>query len=239
MITLSIIVPVYNEKNTVKKTLNRLMKTKIDKVKKEIVVINDGSSDGTDIILKEIVKINKAITLIHHSKNQGKGAAIRTGMKKAKGDFVVIQDADLEYDPAYLNLLVKPVTDGKAKVVYGTRLKRLPNFREDEKNPRFLLHYLGNRFLSLLISVLFVRWLTDIETGYKIFPRKIFAELNIQSFGFEFEPEITIKLIKKGFKIIEIPIKTTPRGYNEGKKLNTVSDGMKALRTIIKYRFQN
>lgn len=236
MITLSIIVPVYNEKFTVKQTLDKLYKTKLDNVKKEIVVINDGSNDGTSEILKEYVKGKKNIILINHIKNQGKGAAIKTGMKKANGDYAVIQDADLEYDPIYLNKLLAPILKGSSRVVYGTRLKRWPNLKEDERTPRFLLHYLGNRFLSLLISILFLRWLTDIETGYKIFPRKIFDQLKIKSFGFEFEPEITIKIIKKGFKIIEIPIKTIPRGYAEGKKLNTITDGTKAILTILRYR---
>ena len=231
------IVPVFNEKNTVEKTLDKLIKTSIDKVKKEIVVINDGSSDGTSEILNNYVKNKKNIILVHHKKNQGKGAAIRTGMKSAKGDFVVIQDADLEYDPAYLNKLILPIVNGKTEVVYGTRLNRWPDLKRDERTPRFLLHYLGNRFLSLLISILFFRWLTDIETGYKIFPRKIFNQLNIKSFGFEFEPEITIKLIKKGLRIIEIPIRTIPRGYSEGKKLNTLRDGSKAIWAILKYRF--
>lgn len=237
MITLSIIVPVYNEKFTVKKTLDKLYKTKLDNVKKEIVVINDGSSDGTLEILNEYIKDKKNIILVNHLKNQGKGAAIRTGMKSAKGDFVVIQDADLEYDPIFLNKLLVPVVEGKNSVVYGTRLKRWPNFKEDEKTPRFLLHYLGNRFLSFMISILFLTWLTDIETGYKIFPRQVFNKLNIKSSGFEFEPEITIKLIKRGYKIKELPIRTKPRGYSQGKKLNTFRDGSKAIWSIIKYRF--
>lgn len=239
MITLSIIVPVFNEKATVKKTLDRLIKTKIDNIKKEVVVVNDGSTDGTTDILNQYVVGKKNITLLNHKKNQGKGAAIRTGMKRAKGDYVVIQDADLEYDPAFLSNLLLPIVKGQAEVVYGTRLKRWPNLKEDESNPRFLLHYLGNRFLSLMISLLFFKWLTDIETGYKIFPRKIFAELDIKSHGFEFEPEITIKLIKKGLKIIELPIRTVPRGYKEGKKLNTLRDGSKAVYTILRYRFGN
>src|SRR3989344_830447 len=232
MITLSMIVPVFNKKNTVEKTLDKLIKTNIDKVKKEIVVIDDGSSDGTSEILNNYVKSKENIILVHHKKNQGQGAAIRTGMKSAKGDFVVIQDADLEYDPAYLNKLILPIVNGKTEVAYGTRLNRWPDLKRDERTPRFLLHYLGNRFLSLLISILFFRWLTDIETGYKIFPRKIFNQLNIKSFGFEFEPEITIKLIKKGLRIIEIPIRTVPRGYAEGKKLNTIKDGSKAIWAI-------
>lgn len=240
MITLSIIVPVYNEEKTVGKILKQLDSLSLP-VKKEIVIVDDGSSDGTVIQIKKFLNNSKGsqIKLIKHAKNQGKGKAVRTGISKAKGDYVVIQDADLEYEPKYLKTLTQPIINRESQVVYGTRLKRMPNLKEDERTPRFLLHYLGNRFLSFLISVLFITWITDMETGYKIFPRKEFAKLNIKAMGFEFEPEITIKLLKMGFKIKELPIKTVPRSYSEGKKLNTFSDGSKAFWTIIKYRFVN
>ena len=122
-------------------------------------------------------------------------------------------------------------------VVYGTRLKRLPNFSRDERTPRFVLHYIGNRFLSFLTSILYGQWLTDMETCYKIFPSKIAKNLNIHAKGFDFEPEITAKLLKKGIKIVEVPIVTNPRGYKEGKKLRTLRDGSVAFWTLLKYRF--
>ena len=240
MISLSIIVPVYNEEKTIGKILRQLDSLELP-INKEIIIVDDGSSDGTvNQIEKYLSSIKKSsIKLISHSKNQGKGKAVRTGISKAKGAYIVIQDADLEYDPNYLKILIQPILSGERKVVYGTRLKRMPNLNEDERTPRFLLHYLGNRILSFIISALFIAWITDMETGYKIFPRREFYKLKIKSTGFDFEPEITTKLLKRGHKILEIPIKTIPRGYSEGKKLNTFSDGSKALWAIIKYRFVN
>jgi dolichol-phosphate mannosyltransferase len=199
----------------------------------EYIVIDDGSTDNTIAKIKSID--SRKIILLVHKKNQGKGAAIRTGIKKAKGDYIIIQDADLEYDPKDISKLLNAVND-KYQVVYGTRLKRLPNFKEDVKN-FYLLHYIGNRFLSLVTSLLYQRWLTDIECCYKLFPKIALNHIKFEAKGFEFEPEITAKLIKKGYKIAEVPISTNPRGYGEGKKIHAISDGTKALWTLLKYRF--
>ncbi len=239
IIKLSIIVPVYNEEQTVGEVLGKLDHLVLSGIEKEIVVVDDGSTDKTAPKIERYIKSrgNSKIKLIKHIKNQGKGKGIRTGIKSATGDFVIIQDADLEYEPSYIPILLEPIIEERSEVVYGTRLKRLPDLKRDENTARFLLHYFGNRFLSVMISLLFSTWLTDIETGYKIFPRRVFNKLNIKSTGFEFEPEITIKLLKRGYKIIEIPIRTIPRSYSEGKKLNTFRDGTKALWTILKYRF--
>jgi dolichol-phosphate mannosyltransferase len=175
--------------------------------------------------------------VIKHQKNMGKGTAIRTGIQAAKGDYIVIQDADLEYHPKDIKKLLDPMIKGDAHVVYGSRLKRLPNFRHEERTIQFFIHYIGNKFLSLLTSLLYGQWITDMETGYKVFPRNAFADTPLLARGFELEPEITAKLLKKGYTIHELRISTIPRGYNEGKKLHTLRDGLKAFITLLYFRF--
>jgi dolichol-phosphate mannosyltransferase len=236
---LSIIIPLYNEERTVEKTLKRVSAVKLTNVLKEIIVIDDGSSDGSYEKVKRIQPAVKSIVLLRHKKNKGKGAAVRTGIRAAKGEYVLIQDADLEYNPNQITSLLMPILDGEAEVVYGTRLNRMPDFTRDERKLLFLVHYVGNRMLSLITSVLYGQWITDMETCYKLFPKKALTGITLQARGFELEPEITAKLMKKGYKIHEVPIVTTPRGYNEGKKLHTIRDGVKALMTLIKYRFAN
>ena len=231
---LSIIVPVYNEEKTVTQVLKSLENLTIPSVSKEVIVVDDGSTDAT---LSKIKVQKSKIKLIVHSKNKGKGAAVITGIKNAKGDYVIIQDADLEYDPKYIGILVEPVKKRKAQVVYGTRLNRLPNLSGEEKTLQFLLHYFGNRFLSLITSILYGQWITDMETCYKLFPKKALNGVKLNARGFEFEPEITSKLMKRGYKIKEVPIRAKPRGYDEGKKLHTVRDGSRALYYLLKYRF--
>lgn len=235
---LSIVVPVYNEEKTIGEVLRRLDDLRIPGVEKEIIVVDDGSSDKTVFRIKRS-KIYKNIKFIQHSSNQGKGKAVKTGVDKATGDYIIIQDADLEYDPKDINRLIDPVINGRAKVVYGTRLNRMPNLTKDERTFQFLVHYFGNRFLSLLTSILYGQWLTDMETCYKLFPRKALNRIKLDSKGFEFEPEITAKLLRNGYRILEIPISTNPRGYNEGKKLNTMRDGTIALVSLFKYRILN
>ncbi len=232
---LSIIVPVFNENSTVVEVLERVKKEPIPGVEKEIVVVDDGSTDGTIEKLKSL-KLS-GLKIIFHEKNQGKGAAVITGIKNSSGDYIIIQDADLEYHPKFIKYLIKPILDGKAKVVYGTRIKRLPNFKNEERNLRFLIHYFGNRFLSLFTSVLYGQWITDMETCYKLFPRKALDGVKLNAKGFEFEPEITSKLLKKRYKILELPIQVTPRGYEEGKKISAFKDGTKAFWYLLKYRF--
>jgi dolichol-phosphate mannosyltransferase len=234
---LSIIIPVYNEEKTVVQILKRVIAVPIHGVEKEIIIIDDGSTDGTVSAINSLQKTESKFKLIKYKKNQGKGAAVRAGLEKATGDYVVIQDADLEYDPKDLVNLLKPIKENKAQVVYGTRLKRLPNFSRDERTPKFLLHYMGNKFLSLLTSVLYFSWVTDMETCYKLFPKKALEDVILRARGFELEPEITAKLLKRGYKIFEVPISTNPRGIDEGKKLDTVRDGAKALWSLVKYRF--
>jgi len=236
---LSIIVPVFNEEKTVPELLKRVERLKIDGVDKEVIVVDDGSTDATASEIKNLKFKIKNCKIFFHKKNMGKGAAVGTGIRSATGDYIIIQDADLEYNPLQIRDLVKPIQEGKAKVVYGTRLRRLPNLKRDEKTPLFLIHYLGNRFLSLVTSLLYGQWITDMETCYKLFPKKAVEEMKLSAKRFDFEPEITAKLLKKGYKILEVPITTKPRGYDEGKKLSAIKDGTMALWTLIKYRFSD
>lgn len=236
---LSIIIPVFNEEKTIDKVLQKLSDLQLENVEKEIIVVDDGSTDATVLVISNINPPvgGSNIKFIKHKKNQGKGAAVRTGIKHVTGDYILIQDADLEYDPKDIEKLLKPVLGGKAEVVYGTRLKRLPNFLRDERTLQFFIHYLGNKYLSLLTSLLYGQWITDMETGYKLISRKLLSDIKLNAKSFDFEPEITTKLLKRGVKIHEVPITTNPRGYKEGKKLNTIKDGLIALFTLIKYRF--
>lgn len=232
---LSIIVPVFNEEKTILNVISNLEKLVIPSVTKEIIVVDDGSTDST----KEKLKLRKKINVYFHNKNKGKGAAVKTGISNSSGDYIIIQDADLEYNPKYIQFLLKPILDKKTQVVYGTRLKRMPNLKGEEKTLQFLTHYLGNRFLSFITSLLYGQWITDMETGYKLFPKEALSGVKLNARGFELEPEITAKLMKKGYKIFEVPIKVKPRGYDEGKKINTLRDGFKAFFYLFKYRFSN
>jgi len=234
---LSIIIPVYNEEKTVIPLVEKVVKLNLPAIAKEIIIVDDGSTDTTPSQLKIIKSKKQQIKIIKHGKNQGKGAAIRTALKQAGGDYIIIQDADLEYNPQEIIKLLIPLKDKNIHVIYGTRLKRPPNLKKDEKDMRFLLHYVGNKFLSFITSLLYWQWITDMETCYKLFSKKSINCLHLTAKGFEFEPEITAKLLKAGYKIVEVPISTNPRGYNEGKKLNTFKDGVRAFWTLVKYRF--
>ena len=232
---LSIIIPVYNEKATIVEVLKRVLNEKVPGIEKEIIVVDDGSTDSSKfkILNSKITGVKK----IFHKKNLGKGAAVKTGIKNSTGDYIIIQDADLEYHPKFIKFLLEPIFKKRAEVVYGTRLKRMPNLKGEERTLQFLVHYLGNRFLSFFTSILYGQWITDMETGYKLFPKKALNGVKLNAKGFELEPEITAKLMKKGYKIFEVPITANPRGYNEGKKLNTIRDGTKAFWYLFKYRF--
>lgn len=236
---LSIIIPVFNEERTITKVLSQITDIKIPGIQKEIIIVDDGSTDKTVEKIKFFTRRNKDIQFFIHDHNMGKGKAVKTGIEHANGDYIIIQDADLEYNPSFISSLIMPIQEGRAKVVYGTRLKRLPNIFNEEKTFRFLLHYFGNRFLSLITSILYGQWITDMETCYKLFPREAINNIQLKARGFELEPEITAKLMKKGYRITEVPISTKPRGYEEGKKLNTLRDGRIALWTLIKYRFSD
>ncbi len=235
--TLSIVIPVYNEEKTIGTVLSNLAVLNIPNVIKEIIVVDDGSGDRSKKIVEGLKSKVKGLRFISHEKNRGKGAAVQTGLEAATGDVLMVQDADLEYDTNDIPRLLKPILDNKANVVYGTRLRRMPNVKKEEKTWRFLLHYIGNRWLSLVTSILYFNWVTDMETCYKLFSKESFKGITLKSKTFDFEPEITAKFLKKGLKILEIDINTRPRGYDEGKKLHTFRDGFKALWTLVKFRF--
>ncbi|EKD26881.1 MAG: dolichyl-phosphate mannose synthase related protein [uncultured bacterium] len=233
---LSIIIPVFNEEKTIGTVIEKVYNLKIKGASKEIVVVDDGSTDTTATEIKKLKLKIKNFEFFRHKKNMGKGAAVKTAIENATGDYIIIQDADLEYDVNDIPRLFSNIK-GKRDVIYGTRLNRLPNLKKEERRIRFLIHYLGNRFLSLLTSILYGQWITDMETCYKLFPRSEAKSIRLKSKRFDFEPEITSKLLKKGLRIKEIPITTNPRGYEEGKKLNTFRDGIVAFWSLIKYRF--
>ena len=196
-------------------------------VGREIIVVDDGSSDGTEKVLPTLE--DSTVRVIRHTGNRGKGAAIRTGMESARGDLVLIQDADLEYDPEDWPKLLAPVLRGKARVVYGSR------FTGEHTNLMYL-HWIGNKFLSLVTNVLYNTTLSDMETCYKLFDRQVLEGITIRAQRFEFEPEITAKVLRKGYRIYEVPISYAGREFHEGKKI-TWRDGFGALATLIRYRF--
>lgn len=222
---LSVIIPVYNEKDTIKEIV---AKVESEKTEKEIIIVDDKSADGTREILQEMSE-KPGLKILYHDKNAGKGAALRTGFKAVTGDIVIIQDADLEYDPAEYPKLIAPIIEGKADVVYGSRFLGEPH--------RVLLywHYIGNKLLTALTNFLTNLNLTDMETCYKVFRASILKEISFKSNGFNFEPEFTVKVAKKGYKIYEMAISYSGRDYSEGKKI-VWKDGFIALFTILKYR---
>lgn len=235
MKTLSVVIPVFNEEKTIKDLLQKVNGVILPKIQKEIIVVDDSSTDQTKEALSNIKGVK--FKLIRHKENKGKGAAVRTGIKEAKGDFVIIQDADLEYNPQDYSKLLEPIIEGKAKVVFGTRLKNYPLKIWGQHKTVLPLHLIANHFLTFLVNLLYGSGLTDMETCYKMFSKEVLSKLDLTSNKFEIEPEITIKILKKGYNILEVPIKTKPRGYREGKKIGFF-DGIKAIWTIFKYRFQ-
>jgi len=220
---LSIIIPAFNEASFLPEVMRRVEETPYDK---EIVVVDDCSTDGTREYLKGLDKDRAKVIL--HEKNMGKGAALRNGIAVATGDVIIIQDADFEYDPKDYPALLAPIAEGKADVVYGSRFLGGPH------RVLFFWHYVGNTFITLISNIFTDLNLTDMETGYKVFRREVFKDIAIESNRFGFEPEITAKVAKRGFRIYEVPISYSGRSYQEGKKI-TWKDGVKALFTILKY----
>ena len=221
--TLSVLMPVYNEKPTVNDCLKRVLDSPYPT---EIIMVDDGSTDGSREILKKIK--HPKVTVLMHDKNRGKGAAIQTALRQAGSEYILIQDADLEYDPEDYEKLLKPVVTGKAVVVYGSR------FTGEHRNMLFW-HWVGNKFLSLVTNVLYNTTLSDMETCYKLIKRDIIKDMKLRSRRFDFEPEITAKILKARVKIYEVPISYAGREFNEGKKI-TWEDGLVALWTLVKYR---
>ena len=234
--TLSIIVPVYNESATIAEILHRVLVTEIP-LEKELIIVDDCSQDGTREALQqlkqEIQQTHTArVKLVFHEANQGKGAAVRTGLHQATGELVVIQDADLEYDPQDYCLLLEPILDGRADVVFGNRFHGGPH------RVLYFWHFQANRFLTLVTNLLTNLNLSDMEVGYKIFRRDIFDCIQLRSNRFGFEPEVTVKVAKLGCRIYEVPIAYHGRTYEEGKKIGW-KDGVAALYHLLKARFMD
>ena len=224
---LSIIVPVYNERVTVAESIRNLLKADLG-VEREVIVVDDRSNDGSrEIIESELEPLVDRV--IYLAQNRGKGAALRAGFAAAGGDYVIPHDADMEYDPEDIRKLLRPVLKGRAEVVYGSR------FTGEHRN-MFFFHWVGNHFLTLVTNILYNTTLSDMETCYKLIKRSLLGQFEIRSDGFDVEPELTAKILKRGVRICEVPICYYGREYEEGKKI-TWWDGFVALWTLIKYRF--
>jgi glycosyltransferase involved in cell wall biosynthesis len=221
---LSILIPIYNERATILEVAQRVQAVPFDK---EIIAVDDGSTDGTRELLPQLEKAG--IVVLYHDRNQGKGAAICTALARATGDIVVIQDADLEYDPRDYAQLVTPIVEGRAKVVYGSRFL-------GPRMAMFYWHMQANKMLTLMTNILYDAILTDMETGYKAFRADVIKAIPLRSRRFDFEPEITAKVLKRGNRIYEVPISYYGREYSEGKKIG-MKDGFVAIWTLVKYRF--
>ena len=228
---LSIIIPVYNEEKTIEIVLRNLLSIDFG-IEKELIVIDDGSRDDSKRIIenfiKEHSKSEKSRISLFAKKNGGKGTAIRAGLERCSGDIITIQDADLEYDPNEFRNLIAPIMNNQAKVVYGSRF--LSNHE-----PLYRIYYLGNKFLTLLTQILYGARITDMETCYKVFRSDVIKSIHLKAEKFDFEPEVTAKILKSGIKIIEIPISYKPRSIEEGKKIGW-KDGIQAIYTLLYYR---
>lgn len=223
---LSVIIPIYNEKDTLEEIISRVLATGIPD---ELVLIDDGSTDGTVDIVKKF-EVKEGFKVMMLQKNQGKGAAVRCGLDIATGDVILIQDADLEYDPRDYPALLKPIEEGLADVVYGSR------FLGGSRRVAMFWHMIANKLLTLFTNMLYNTILTDMETGYKVFKKEVVKDMPLHAKRFEFEPEFTAKILKRNYRIFEVPITFNPRDYEEGKKIG-LPDAFEAIWALIKYRF--
>ncbi len=223
---LSVIIPIYNEISTLREIITRVQNTGLAH---EIVLVDDGSIDGTREIVDEY-KTKTDFVVVMHEQNQGKGAAVRSGFDVANGDVFLIQDADLEYDPRDYKALLKPIEEGLSDVVYGSR------FLGASRRVAMFWHMVANKLLTLFTNILYDTILTDMETGYKVFKRHVVEDMPLHAKRFEFEPEFTAKILKRKYRIFEVPITFNPRDYDEGKKIG-LSDAFEAIWALIKYRF--
>ena len=226
--TLSVIIPIFNEVNTLNTIVERVLETGLAD---EILLVDDGSTDGTRALLAELDGKNR-VRVILHERNQGKGAAVRTGLAAARGDVLLIQDADLEYDPKDYPALLKPIEEGRADVVYGSR------FLGGPRRVTMYWHMLANQLLTLTTNLLYNTILSDMETGYKVFRRQALEGVTLRANRFDFEPEITAKLLKRRRRLFEVPISFNPRSYAEGKKIR-MRDAFAAIWALVKYRFMD
>ncbi len=221
---LSVVIPVYNEVHHIREILTRVQNANLAA---EIVVVDDASQDGTREVLSSLSEAN--VRVLFHEKNQGKGAAVVTGIRAARGDVILIQDADLEYDPRDYPALLQPIMEGLADVVYGSRFLGAPH------RVAMFWHQVANQLLTLMTNILYDSILTDMETGYKVFRREVIQDMKIRSKRFNFEPEFTAKVLKRRFRIYEVPISFHPRDYDEGKKIG-LKDAFEAVWALIRYR---
>jgi glycosyltransferase involved in cell wall biosynthesis len=228
-VKLSVVIPVFNERKTIEEILHRVQAVDVG-MEKEIIVVDDSSTDGTRDLLQELA--SPQVKVLFHEKNMGKGAALQTGFAQAEGDIVLVQDADLEYDPREYLKLLEPILDGRADVVYGSRFLGGPH------RVLFFWHYLGNKMLTAFSNMLSNLNLTDMETCYKVFKKEVLQQIRLKSRRFGFEPEITVKLAKLKCRIYEVPISYSGRLYEEGKKIGW-KDGIAALFHLIRYKFFN
>ena len=224
---LSVLIPAYNEVHNIQNILNKIGEVNIPK---EIIVVDDGSTDGTRELLNTLK--SDTIKVIFHEKNQGKGGAIKTAIAHSKGDIILIQDADLEYDPQDYYKLIPVIESGKEKVVYGSR------FLNKQNKHSYFSFFLGGQVVTWITNILYFQTLTDEPTCYKVFDAKLLKSIKLNCSGFEFCPEVTAKIAKLGYKIPEVPISYYPRSINEGKKINW-KDGVEAIWVLFKYRFVN
>lgn len=222
---LSVIIPVYNEVHHIREIVKRVQATNLAK---EILIVDDASTDGTQELLRSLDG-KKKVRVILHEKNQGKGAAVVTGINAARGDTLLIQDADLEYDPRDYPALLLPIKEGRADVVYGSRFLGAPH------RVAMFWHQVANQLLTFMTNILYDSILTDMETGYKVFRREVIVGMKIRSKRFNFEPEFTAKILKRKYRIYEVPISFNPRDYSEGKKIG-LKDAFEAVWALIRYR---
>jgi len=247
-VKLSVLIPCYNEIETIREIVERVRAVDIRlrvrdgrykllvepdgtvelAITKEIVIVDDGSTDGTRAVLPDLAKLPD-VFVYYHDRNMGKGAAVRTAIEKATGDILLVQDADLEYDPREFPALLQPIVEGRSEVVYGSR------FLGGPRKAMFFTHMMGNKILTLFTNILFDTILSDMETCYKVFTRSVAEQLYLKSHGWGFDPEITAKILKRGYRIYEVPISYTGREYDEGKKISW-RDGLIVMWTLLKYR---